>query len=165
MVKTTLKDLTMLLMLPFVGLNIVLDEGPQLIANMGLDALYHALRVSATSSNNCVVTFTVKRDGTWAITKTAAASWSVGAVFTGNWINPPSATIGDNYEVSFNNGSSYQALTSDRSTSVTANDTTFNDGSEVVDDSNTVIVRKVGTTSPTSSDSYALRAEDDFTNL
>lgn len=149
---------------PYVGLNLISAEFT-LISNMNLDALYHAQRVSATSANNCTVTLTIKTDGTWEVTKTAGATWASGSAFTSNWGTPTTAGIGTDYEVSFNNGSTYTALTANRSTSVTADDTTLNNGSVIQNLSNTVIVRKIGTTSPTSSDAFALRAEDEYTNV
>lgn len=139
--------------------------GVTLVANMGLDALYHAKRTAATSAPDCTVTLNINGDGTWSVTKSSAAVWQAGTVFSGNWGIPTTSGVGDLYEVSFNNGSTWQTIGAGQSTSITADDTTLNDGSIVQNLSNTVIVRKIGTTTPTSSDAFALRAEDEYTNV
>lgn len=153
-----------MLNLVFVGINVG-GEVNMLISNMGLDSTYEVYRLSAISSATAGVTLSVLGDGTWTVTKNAGATdWVQGSTFSGNW--GLAGVTGSDYEVSFNNGSSYQDLSVTRTFGMTANDTTVNNGS-VTNSSGVLnlIVRKIGTTSPTSTDSTTLIAEDEYSTV
>lgn len=151
---------------PFVGLNAVAQQDAiSLNSNMGLDDTYEAYRNTSVSGATCQVDLNILSDGTWTVTKTAAASWQAGTTFSGNWGVPTTPAVGNDYEVSFNNGSSWQTLNVTRTHTMLANDTTDNGIPVTVESTFTVIVRKLGTTSPTSSDTLTLRAIDEYNFL
>ena len=135
-----------------------------LIADMGLAGTYTSTDSGATVQQ-ASLTLTVNTDGTWTITR-GTGDAGTGTPLSGNWANgAPLSGLGNDYEVLFtvnstdgfatitNGAVSYTSLSAGRAIQVLVNATIVN---EVVSDNTniTVTVRKVGTTTPVSTDTF-----------
>ena len=142
--------------------------GLALVADMGMAASYTAHRNSPNNPTDCICRLRISRNGQWSISAAggAGASITVGSPTGGSWGSPNQAFAGDDYEVSFNNGSTWQRITADRDFETLAQDTTLNDG-QVSESSGAfvVIIRRFGTTTPTSTDTVTLVAEANRTDV
>lgn len=103
-----------------VGLAVALSGGGDdppagLVADLGMDAAYRS-DDDAGGATSASLTVTIKRDGTWTLTKGADDAWGVGTTFSGNWAANPRADAGDDYSVLFTDTNLVGSLTINDST-------------------------------------------------
>lgn len=124
---------------------------------------------SGAIAQTCTVTVTFNADGTWDYTHNGSSG--TGSPTSGNWGLPTTPGAGTTHEINVvDNGGSgtaagatgagvWVALTSGRAVSNSVTDNTSGNGSLVASRSFTVTIRKIGTTTPTFTDTFSLNPE------
>lgn len=158
----------------FAGLMALIREAAALIdltlqaGNLG--ASYGDTKTGVINQT-CTVTITFNENGTW----TASGNGGVltGSPTSGNWGTPTTTGAGALYEINVvDNGGTgtasgatgagvWVALTSGRAVSNSVTDTTIDDGGVSASRSFTATIRKIGTTTPTFTDTFSLNPTAD----
>lgn len=141
-----------------------------LVADMGLAATYNSYKEGPTNQT-CSLTVTWNPDGTWAVTTSIGAELT-GTPLSGSWGTPTTPGAGANYELlvvdntgaggggtSINGANVYTDLSVARALTLSISDSTLNDGSESATRSYTATVRRIGTTTPVSTDTFTLNPQ------
>lgn len=144
--------------------------GTLIVPDMGLGASnYHADELDPTGPVTiATIRFTLHRNGSWSVEKIGGFGGISGSPLTGSWGSPNQATAGDDFEglLSVNSGSGgsvvnqcsvYTRLNGDKYIELSISDSDSGPSAQTGSRNITATVRKIGTTTPISTDTFVLQ--------
>lgn len=148
-----------------------------LVANMGLAATYQDYKAGPINQTN-TITVNFLSNGTWTVSGNGGSL--TGTPTSGNWGTPTTAGAGASYEIEIvdNTGAggggtksgdtgsgTWVSMVSGRTLTLSITDTSLDDGLVSASRSFTATIRQIGTTTPTSADTFTLNPQADKTSV